>query len=107
MATLREIVIARKTVGERVAEDLHALETALHHSARQAVQCLGALLEAHNETALAPHTGMEIIEMMGEISNMTARSRAHIGTVHLLLRQVADDNKIIVGSYPDCPPNEG
>lgn len=104
-AELRQIVTARRSLGDQVAEQFITLERDVHAIATDAAKLVGVLLDAHQASALPPSAGMELLTLMTDVASQSARSRALLGNAHDQLRQLAITYNMPVAGAPACPPN--
>jgi len=103
---LRQIVNARRLVGDRVVDALEPVERNAHAVAIDAANLVGVVLQAHTDAKLPPSAGMEALTLLSEASHLAAQSRAKLGAAHDLLRSVAKQYGIVHAGPPYCPPNE-
>lgn len=105
-AQLRQIVNARRVVGDRVIEVLSPVEKNAQSVAIDAAHLVGVVLQAHADANLPPSAGMDAVTLLSEASHLAAQSRVKLGVAHDLLRSVAKQYGIVHAGPPYCPPNE-
>lgn len=106
IAQLRTVAATRRAAGDRVIAALEPAENFAHLSAIEAANLVRVVLQVHADSHLPPSAGMEAVTLLSEASHLAAQSRAKIGAAHVLLRQIADQHKIVYAGPPNCPPNE-
>lgn len=105
-AQLRQIVNARRLVGDRVIDVLAPVEKNAHSVAIDSAHLVGVVLQAHADANLPPNAGMDAVKLLSEASHLAAESRIKLGAAHELLRSVAKRYGIVHAGPPYCPPNE-
>ena len=103
----RQIIAARRIVGNSVATSLREFEDRSHESALAGARCVASALEAHDQAFLPKGTGMEILDLLSDAARHASLSRAKIGAAHDKLRELSQTHSIPFASDPECPPNTG